>query len=160
MSSRRKNIWWRWILVASSVCVCKRSVWNRGELKFFLYYQKLSPTKHVFGYNLVNFEVSVTNHVLGTYNLWVWVADWHTFYVEALVRPFWPFRPWKLKIRTHMNFHFPVTLKSWKNYENLNFFHIRPLFWPSKIFWPFFNFSGLLTLFVVVISENWVNFAG
>ena len=70
----------------------------------------------------------------------VWVADWHTFYVVALVRPFWPFRPWKLKIQQHMNFHFPVTLKSWKNYENLNFFHIRPLFWPSTFFLAFFQF--------------------
>ena len=46
----------------------------------------------------------------------------------------------------------PEKLK--KGQKDLNFFHIRPLFWPSKIFWPFFNFSGRLILFVVVVSEN------
>ena len=63
------------------------------------------------------------------HQIWsVWAADWHTFYDVALMRPFWPLSPWKPKLQWHINFHLQLTLKGWWKYENLDFFHIWPLF--------------------------------
>ena len=82
---------------------------------------------------------------------------WNYHYL-AFVWPFWPLWPWKPKICEYTSFYFQLMLKSKKIYENLMIFNIRPLLWPSKSFWPFFNFSGLLKSSLTQITQIWVNY--
>ena len=117
----------------------------------FLYSQNFWPASHIFELFRFVFEDSTLNHVWGTYKL---VFQCKKFVFGEIDLLFWNF-PWfglclaflasmasKTKTLLKPDLLLPYDLRYVEKLLKFVIFQLWPLLWPSKNFWPFYDFSS------------------
>ena len=117
----------------------------------FCYLVIFGPANHIFELFRFVFEDSTPNHVWGTYKL---VFQCKKFVFGEIDLLFWNF-PWfglclaflasmasKTKTLLKPDLLLPYDLRYVEKLLKFVIFQLWPLLWPSKNFWPFYNFPS------------------